>query len=194
MVRDCPRLRRKVHDTERGGKQAKTVLQKSFPGGMLMMVGSNTPSALASTPARYIIGDERDRWALSAGREGDPWRLAEARQTTFYNAKAIEVSTPTVKGASNIEDAYASGTQERWVTRCPECGEWHGHPVRRHPLQVRDGPRKRAEGAPAHVRAGVAVPLVRLPRVGAPYARGAEPLCRRTTPARWRRPACAASG
>ena len=125
MVRDCPRLRRKVHDTERGGKQAKTVLQKSFPGGMLMMVGSNTPSALASTPARYIIGDERDRWALSAGREGDPWRLAEARQTTFYNAKAIEVSTPTVKGASNIEDAYASGTQERWVTRCPECGEWH---------------------------------------------------------------------
>lgn len=125
MIRDCPRLRRKVHNLERGGKQAKTVLQKGFPGGMLMMVGSNAASALASTPARYIIGDERDRWAISAGKEGDPWRLAEARQTTFYNAKAIEVSTPTVKGASNIETAYASGTQERWVTRCPECGEWH---------------------------------------------------------------------
>ena len=125
MVRDCPRLRRKVHNVERGQKGSKTVLQKSFPGGMLMMVGSNAASALASTPARYIIGDERDRWALSAGREGDPWRLAEARQTTFYNAKSIEVSTPTVKGASNIETAYASGTQERWVTRCPECGEWH---------------------------------------------------------------------
>ena len=125
MVRDCPRLRRKVHNVERGQKGSKTVLQKSFPGGMLMMVGSNAASALASTPARYIIGDERDRWALSAGREGDPWKLAEARQTTFYNAKSIEVSTPTVKGASNIEAAYASGTQERWVTRCPECGEWH---------------------------------------------------------------------
>ena len=125
MIRDCPRLRRKVHDVERGQKGAKTVLQKSFPGGMLMMVGSNAASALASTPARYIIGDERDRWAVSAGREGDPWKLAEARQTTFYNAKSIEVSTPTVKGASNIETAYASGTQERWVTRCPECGEWH---------------------------------------------------------------------
>ena len=125
MVRDCPRLRRKVHNVERGQKGSKTVLQKSFPGGMLMMVGSNAASALASTPARYIIGDERDRWALSAGREGDPWRLAEARQTTFYNAKSIEVSTPTVKGASNIETAYAQGTQERWVTRCPECGEWH---------------------------------------------------------------------
>lgn len=125
MIRDCPRLRRKVHNLERGQKGAKTVLQKAFPGGMLMMTGSNAASALASTPARYIIGDERDRWAVSAGKEGDPWRLAEARQTTFYNAKAIEVSTPTVKGASNIEASYAAGTQERWVTRCPECGEWH---------------------------------------------------------------------
>lgn len=125
MIRDCPRLRRKVHDVERAGRQAKTVLQKGFPGGMLMLTGSNVASALASTPARYIIGDERDRWALSAGREGDPWSLAEARQTTFYNAKAIEVSTPTVKGASNIENAYVQGTQERWVTQCPECGEWH---------------------------------------------------------------------
>lgn len=125
MTRDSPRLKRKVHNVERGQKGSKTVLQKSFPGGMLMLVGSNAPSALASTPARYIFGDERDRWAVSAGREGDPWKLAEARQITFYNAKSIEVSTPTVKGASNIERAYAAGTQERWVTRCPHCGEWH---------------------------------------------------------------------
>lgn len=125
MIRDCLRLRRKVRSVERGAKSSKTVLQKSFPGGMLMLTGSNVASALASTPARYIIGDERDRWALSAGREGDPWSLAEARQTTFYNAKAIEVSTPTVKGASNIEHAYDEGTRELWVTKCPECGEWH---------------------------------------------------------------------
>lgn len=125
MIRDCPRLRRKVSDVDRGGKGTQTVLQKSFPGGMLIMTGSNAASALASTPARYIIGDERDRWAASAGKEGDPWSLAEARQTTFYNAKAIEVSTPTVKGASNIEAAFSQGTRERWVTKCPECGEWH---------------------------------------------------------------------
>lgn len=125
MIRDCPRLRRKVSNVERGGKHSETILQKKFPGGMLMLAGSNAASALASTPARYVIGDERDRWALSAGKEGDPWLLAMARQTTFYNAKAIEVSTPTVKGASNIEASYLQGTQERWVTECPECGAWH---------------------------------------------------------------------
>ncbi|MBO5968613.1 MAG: phage terminase large subunit family protein [Clostridia bacterium] len=123
MIRDCPRLKAKVSDvkTRDGGN---TILQKAFPGGMLMLAGSNAPAALASTPARYIIGDERDRWTVSAGTEGDPWKLAEARQTTFYNKKSIEVSTPTIKGASNIEKSYLRGTQERWCHKCPECGEY----------------------------------------------------------------------
>lgn len=123
MIRDTPPLKKKVRDfkTKESGN---TILQKSFPGGMLTITGSNSPSALASTPARYIIGDEMDRWAEKAGREGDPWLLAKARQTTFYNAKAIQVSTPTVKGASRIDTAYHTGTQERWCHKCPECGEY----------------------------------------------------------------------
>lgn len=124
MIRDCPRLKSKIEDEPSGGSKSKTILNKSFPGGMLIMVGSNAASALASTPARYVFGDERDRWALSAGDEGDPWDLAAKRQTTFYNAKAIEVSTPTVKGSSSIEASYLLGTQEKWCTKCPHCGEY----------------------------------------------------------------------
>ena len=123
MIRDSKRLKAKVSDVK-AKDSGNTILQKSFPGGMLTITGSNSASALASTPARYIIGDERDRWAVSAGTEGDPWKLAEARQATFYNAKAVEVSTPTIKGASNIETSYYQGTQERWCHQCPECGEY----------------------------------------------------------------------
>lgn len=125
MIRDCRRLRSKTADAASGGEVSKSLLQKSFPGGMLILCGSNAASALASTPARYVIGDERDRWAASAGNEGDPWELATKRQTTFYNAKAVEVSTPTIKGSSAIEASYAKGTQERWCSRCPHCGEHH---------------------------------------------------------------------
>lgn len=89
------------------------------------MCGSTEAHSLASKPIRYVIGDERDRWAKSAGNEGDPWRLAMARQITFYNAKAIEVSTPTIKGASPIEDSFYEGTMERWCIQCPHCGEYH---------------------------------------------------------------------
>lgn len=124
MIRDSKKLREKVKEVK-SRDSGNTILQKSFPGGMLTITGSNSPSALASTPARYIIGDERDRWALSAGTEGNPWELAKARQATFYNAKAVEVSTPTIRGASNIETGFERGTQERWCHKCPECGEYH---------------------------------------------------------------------
>lgn len=92
---------------------------------MLLICGSNVPADLASTPARYIFGDERDRWATSAGQEGDPWELATARQITFYNAKSVEVSTPTIKNASAIEASFLEGTMERWCVQCPHCEEYH---------------------------------------------------------------------
>lgn len=124
MVRDCRTLRSKVADPKSRDSN-NTILQKSFPGGMLTICGSNSASALASTPVRYVIGDELDRWAGSAGKEGSPWELAKARQTTFYNAKSLAVSTPTIKGHSTIADLFSTGTQERWHHRCPECGEYH---------------------------------------------------------------------
>lgn len=123
MIRDCAVLRKKVSDPK-NRDSTNTIKQKAYPGGILTMCGSTEAHALASKPIRYVIGDERDRWARSAGTEGDPWKLAMARQKTFYNAKALEVSTPTIKGASAIEDGYATGTMERWCTQCPHCGEW----------------------------------------------------------------------
>lgn len=124
MIRDSKVLRNRVADVKSRDSR-NTILQKSFPGGMLTMVGSQTPAALASMPVKNVIGDEIDRWAASAGSEGDPWELAEKRTTTFYNAKRVAVSTPTTKGASRIADLFEKGTQEKWYSRCPHCGEWH---------------------------------------------------------------------
>lgn len=124
MIKACPSLRGKVADVKsRDG--GNTILQKMFPGGSLTITGSNSAPALASMPIRYVLGDERDRWADSAGTEGDPWELAQARQITFYNRKSVEVSTPTTKGSSKIEESYNQGTQERWKHCCPNCGEYN---------------------------------------------------------------------
>lgn len=124
MIRDCPTLRAKVSDPARRDG-SNTLLQKSYPGGILTMCGSTEAHALSSKPIRYVFGDERDRWALSAGNEGDPWDLTMVRQKNFYNAKAVEVSTPTIKNASNIAAAFATGTMERWKSRCPHCGHYN---------------------------------------------------------------------
>ncbi len=123
MIRETRCLKRKVADPK-SRDAANTKRQKSFPGGVLVMTGSNVAHDLSSMPIRYVFGDERDRWAKSAGSEGDPWELAVARTRTFYNKKMVEVSTPTVKGASAIENSYNLGTMERWKTQCPHCGEY----------------------------------------------------------------------
>ena len=123
MIRDCATLRKKVADVK-SRDAGNTMLQKSFAGGMLTIVGSNSASGLASTPAKYVLGDERDRWAVSAGTEGDPWALAEARTTTFYNSKMVDVSTPTDKDVSPIEKSFNAGTREHWCHKCPNCGKY----------------------------------------------------------------------
>lgn len=125
MIRDSEPVNKSFSPDGQSSKtRTNTVLQKTFQGGTLILSGTKTPAALASMPIRYVMGDERDRWAATAGSEGDPWELARARQTTFKNAKSIQVSTPTIKGASAIEDAFYTGTQERWCTECPACGKY----------------------------------------------------------------------
>ena len=74
MVRDTIPIRDKM----RAARGTKSTTKKAFPGGMLTLTGSNSPASLASIPARYVFGDEIDRWSRDAGGEGDPWGLLEA--------------------------------------------------------------------------------------------------------------------
>jgi phage terminase large subunit GpA-like protein len=124
MIRDSARLRARVSDARSRDSQ-NTIQEKTYPGGSLTMVGSNSASGLASTPVKYVFGDELDRWGKTAGTEGDPWELAKARTKTFYNRKMVAVSTPTVKGSSRIEALYEEGTMETWRHACPSCGKSH---------------------------------------------------------------------
>lgn len=124
MLRDTEPLKGKI-EAAKAKSGNNTILKKIYPGGMLTFAGSNSPSSLASIPARYVFGDEVDRWTRDAGGEGDPWKLLEARTTTFYNRKMVEVSTPTIKGNSPIVSAFELGTQEFWSVQCPDCGEYH---------------------------------------------------------------------
>lgn len=130
MLRDTPCLMGKVSDAA-SRDSSNTILQKKFAGGLLAITGANSPASLASRPIRILLGDEIDRYPVSAGTEGDPVGLAEKRTSSFWNRKRIYVSTPTIKGVSRIEKLFLSGTQEYWNLPCPRCGyyqplEWEG--------------------------------------------------------------------
>ncbi|WP_134212283.1 phage terminase large subunit family protein [Pelotomaculum propionicicum] len=124
MIADTEVLTTKVSDSKTRDLN-NTILMKVFPGGFLAMGGANSPAGLASRPIRVLLCDEVDRFPDSAGSEGDPISLAEKRTTTFWNRKLVFVSTPTIKGASRIEQEYELGTQEKWCVKCPGCGRYH---------------------------------------------------------------------
>lgn len=123
MLRDTPCLKGKVREPRARNSQ-NTLLHKVFPGGHITIAGANSPASLASRPIRIVGCDEVDRFPPSAGAEGDPVNLARKRSTTFWNRKALLVSTPTVKGRSRIEAAYEGSDQQHFEVPCALCGEF----------------------------------------------------------------------
>lgn len=122
MIRDTAVLRKKMDAKSRFS--GNTIMQKTFPGGHVTIVGANSPAGLASRPIKIVLADEVDRYPVSAGTEGDPLNLAQTRQTTFWDKKTVLVSTPTIKGSSRIEKSWLESTMEEWTVPCPECGEY----------------------------------------------------------------------
>ena len=122
MLRDSPALQGKIADPK-SRDSGNTIRDKSFPGGFLAIVGANAPAGLAARPIRVVLADEVDRWAASAGTEGDPLSLAEKRQTTFlHDSKTLIGSTPGLKGVSIVEREYEASDKRRYHVPCPGCG------------------------------------------------------------------------
>ena len=111
------------------------MLSKDFPGGVLVMTGANSAVGLRSMPARYLFMDEIDGYPQDIDGEGDPILLAERRTATFNKRKKIFlVSTPTIKGLSNIEREFENSDKRYFL--CPVLSValisgWNGNRYRR---------------------------------------------------------------
>ncbi|MBV4500752.1 phage terminase large subunit family protein [Pseudomonas shirazensis] len=117
-----PVLRERVA-TSRSRDARNTMDTKEFEGGTLYATTAGSASNLAELSARYVYGDEVDRWDVDVDEEGDPIELAETRGSTFgRNAKFYFSSSPTIKGASRIDDLFQASDQRHFYVPCPSCG------------------------------------------------------------------------
>lgn len=93
---------------------------KSYPGGFIMFSWSGSPKTMRGRSAPFIVCDETDGYDRT--HEGHPVSLLWQRAATFGDQRLLmEISTPTIKGASWIEDAYMQGDQRRYHVACPHC-------------------------------------------------------------------------
>lgn len=71
LIRDTPSLRFKVKDSKKRDS-GNTLLQKDFPGGVLMLRNAEAAAGLRSMPIRNLFMDEIDSYPQDAEGEGDP--------------------------------------------------------------------------------------------------------------------------
>ena len=124
MIRDTESLRRKVAEPK-AKVGSNTLLHKSFPGGNLTLVGANSPAGLAGRPKKVVLGDEVDRFPLTAGTEGNPFQLGVKRTSNFWDSFVGEFSTPTDEETSQIWESYQRSDQRLFFVPCLHCGEFH---------------------------------------------------------------------
>ncbi|MNI02297.1 Phage terminase large subunit [compost metagenome] len=121
-IKATPVLRERVASS-RSRDSRNTMDTKEFEGGSLYVTTAGSAANLSELSARYVYGDEIDRWEVDIGEEGDPIELAETRGSTFgRNAKFYFSSSPTIKGASRISDLFEGSDQRYYYVPCPHCG------------------------------------------------------------------------
>lgn len=104
----------------RGRHGVNNQRMKSYPGGFLMFSWSGSPKTMRGRSAPFIICDETDGYDRT--HEGHPVSLLWQRAATFGDQrKLLEISTPTIKGASWIEGAFQDGDQRYFHVVCPHC-------------------------------------------------------------------------
>jgi len=96
----------------------------SFKNGMdLMMAWATSAAGMASESVRYLFMDEPGKYPEFAGREADPFSLAEIRTNAYPHSKKIMYfSTPNLEG-----DAFSNALEDdvdvtyHYHAECPFC-------------------------------------------------------------------------
>lgn len=124
MCRDIPALQGKVAQVKSRGSN-NTILEKTFPGGILALAGGVAPGNAARRSVMVFLADEVDKYPLSAGKEGDILSLGDERTATYgTRAKKARACSPTVKGVSRIGKGYETSDQRKPWAPCPQCGNF----------------------------------------------------------------------
>lgn len=92
-------------------------------GGWLVPLGAQNPNKFRSFSTRFVLRDETDGWPHLVGKDGDPMRLSASRAASYeHTRKIVDLSTPLIKGASNIETQFKRGDQRYYYVCCLKCG------------------------------------------------------------------------
>ncbi len=112
MIAGVPELQARVDPRE------QRTWERYIAGVQVLFGWAGSESEIASSPARFVFVDEFDKMAA------DVIEAARSRIKTYFGGCVVVVSSPTLEGASPIDDQFEEGTRERWHLQCPHCSDW----------------------------------------------------------------------
>lgn len=130
-IDNSPALAKKVAPQVSRAGTGSTSDTKVFPKGFLTLAIASSAADLRSKTIKFLIRDEIDEYPADLDGQGSPLELSDGRYTSFLKSgdwKKADISTPTVKGGSNIEQRHALGDKRRWFVTCPHCRADDGGP------------------------------------------------------------------
>lgn len=98
-----------------------TDFKKEYTGGSLINV-TYKPTNLRFHSVEVVVCDEYDDAPKIDKKEGSIFDLVLARTKSYADTRRLAfLSSPTVKGISNIEGVYNMGDKRKWNWECPHC-------------------------------------------------------------------------
>lgn len=123
MVRATPMLAERIRLKSRSDGNSAT--RKKYPGGLIKLVASNSPSDVKSTTAKVRIVEEPDDTNKDVRGQGNSIALLRERGKAIRDGLELIGGSPTAKGASEIEKEIRTTDQRRFMVACHDCGERH---------------------------------------------------------------------
>lgn len=96
-----------------------------FAGAPFLIYGANTAGQAAGDTAKFIFGNEVDKWGEATDKEAGLLELVRHRTESFDSERChMFSSTPTLE-TGPIWYSYLKSDQRVWLARCPDCGKFH---------------------------------------------------------------------
>jgi len=125
VLEQSPVLARLLKPIIARSSQGSTQSTKDFANrSKIHLINANSAVQLRVRTFKYGVADEVDGWDEDLADEGSAFRLFEGRFTSFHATRdwrILEISTPTIAGASRITASFEAGDQRFWHVRCPHC-------------------------------------------------------------------------
>lgn len=116
----------KLMDVSTAKKAGNRWNHKSYPGGFLKLVASNSPGNVKSTSSvGFAVVEEPDDTSDNVKGQGDAIGLLEERLKRYPNSKMLVGGTPALKDLSKTERRLKQTDMRVLPIACHDCGEKH---------------------------------------------------------------------